>query len=69
MSARLAFDTFICPDWTYTSIVILKQVLEVHEQLEQPIHEIQEDEDLDDTEKAIVREMCNVSTKWFLYAC
>lgn len=38
----------------------LVQVLEVHEQLEQPIHEIQDDDDLDDTEKAIVREMCNV---------
>ena len=44
-------------------------MLEVHKQLEQPIHEIQDDDDeLDDTEKAIVREMCNVSTTIALYS-
>ena len=42
-------------------------MLEVHEQLEQPIHEIQDDDDLDDTEKAIVREMCNVSTVYIAF--
>lgn len=37
------------------------KVLEVHEQLERPQTDVGED-NLGDTEKAIVREMCNVST-------
>ena len=36
-------------------------MLEVHEQLERPLHEVTEDGELDENEKAIVREMCNVS--------
>lgn len=37
------------------------KVLEVHEQLERPKTEVG-GENLDDKEKAIVREMCNVSS-------
>ena len=36
----------------------------MHEQLELPQHndrDVEEDQDLDETEKALLREMCNVS--------
>lgn len=36
------------------------QVLEVHEQIEKPRERPSDDEELDDNEKAILREMCNV---------
>lgn len=36
-------------------------MLEVHENLERPHTSVGEDNALDDKEKAIVREMCNVS--------
>lgn len=42
-------------------IAYLFKVLEVHEQLERPKTDIG-GENLDDKEKAIVREMCNVSS-------
>ena len=48
------------------SLYALFQVLEVHEQLEKPKEEMT-DEELDDEEKAIVREMCNVRSFIFLY--
>ncbi|XP_013383382.1 coiled-coil domain-containing protein 85C-like isoform X1 [Lingula anatina] len=41
------------------AVVHAMKVLEVHEQLERPLSEMTE-EDLDDSEKAIVRELCNV---------
>ena len=49
------------------AVVHAMKVLEVHERLDQQVHEIPEEEDdeLDENEKAIVREMCNVSTVKF----
>lgn len=44
------------------AVVHAMKVLEVHEQLEKPKEEMT-DEELDDEEKAIVREMCNVVWK------
>ena len=44
----------------YVWLSLPLQVLEVHEQLERPLTAVGE-ENLDDKEKAIVREMCNVS--------
>ncbi len=49
------------------AVVHAMKVLEVHEQLERPPHEIAEDDELDENEKAIVREMCNVSENTFIY--
>lgn len=43
-------------------ISCFKQVLEVHENLERPKVDVG-GENLDDKEKAIVREMCNVCIK------
>ena len=45
------------------AVVHAMKVLEVHEQLEKPGYQLaaSDDGDLDDNEKAIVREMCNVS--------
>ena len=44
------------------------QVLEVHDRLEEPHSDMSEHGDLDDRERAIVKEMCNVSccfdTRW-----
>jgi len=43
------------------AVVHAMKVLEVHEELERPQSQIlEDDEELDDSEKAIVREMCNV---------
>lgn len=46
------------------AVVHAMKVLEVHEQLERRPYEMtaEEEGDLDEKEKAIVREMCNVST-------
>ena len=50
---------------TFVSIIfIIFQVLEVHEHLERPLSASQQEE-MDDDEKALVREMCNVSNKIF----
>lgn len=42
-------------------------MLEVHENLERPHTSVGEENALDDKEKAIVREMCNVSDTTLLY--
>ena len=39
------------------------KVLEVREQLERPLQEVEDTTDLNENEKAIVREMCNVSIR------
>ena len=40
-----------------------RQVLEVHEQLEKPSYEeeVGPEAEMDETEKALIRQMCNVS--------
>lgn len=53
-------DPKLC-DSDMSSHLYLFKVLEVHEQLERPKTDIG-GENLDDKEKAIVREMCNVSS-------
>lgn len=45
----------------FLTCVVHGQVLEVHENLERAQAEVGDDSELDDKEKAIVREMCNVS--------
>ena len=47
----------LCP--IYIDVLCCVQVLQVHEQLERP-HDAVGTNNLGDTEKAIVREMCNV---------
>lgn len=46
--------------YTHTNHCVCHQVLEVHENLDKQVPEDYED-DLSEKEKAIVREMCNVS--------
>ncbi len=53
-------NNFALPIWM---LLVVDQVLEVHEQLELPekTDKEMEEENLDETEKALLREMCNVS--------
>lgn len=65
LTGQCIFFVVYYSEYLYILIMIscFKQVLEVHENLERPKVDVG-GENLDDKEKAIVREMCNVCIKF-----